>query len=265
MSSEQPTQSDDLILVSIAAMVEWTSMPEVKSKFDLTLETVSPDWREDLIQRGWDADVFEKSLLKRLRRTEGVVFAELSFRPYIDQFPEGPFPSRQLRWARLAAKTLKQLSDFGALALYHDESGKTYTPDMFEQIDVNDHATLFHLFVEIWGDETRVGTEGMSIFGLPEVCVMGLDPESAEAQATVFSLAAQLVCDELRLYTGQKFRASESFPWCQAHWVEDRDEARKLLASSTDQETGRGAEREEGSEDETDFPCGLLILRPCGV
>lgn len=256
-SQSASAKSEGLIWVSIAAMGEWSALPELESKFELSLETVTSSWREDLIQRGWDTEIFEKSLLKKLRNVDHVVFGELSFRPYIDAFPEGPFPSRQLRWAKLTAKTLKGLSDHGALALYYDGSGKAYTPDMFEQLDLNDHATLFHLFVEIWGDDSRVCTEGMSLFGLPEICVEGLEPESAEAQATVFSLAAQLVCDGLRLYTGQRFRASESFPWCEARWVEGQEEARLLM--------NQGAQQEEDPDEGDrggDFPCGVLFLTP---
>ena len=101
-----------------------------------------------------------------------------SFKPYVDEQAEIRFPSRQLRWAKQAAKTLRNLSIRGATALYFDGSAKAYTPDMFEQLDVNDHATLFHLFVEIWCEQNRVMTEGMNIFGLPDICVLGFEANS---------------------------------------------------------------------------------------
>ena len=149
-------------------------------------------------------------------------FGELSFLAYFEEYEKGSFPSRQIRWAKTTAKTLKQLLSIrGASALYFDGSMKTYTAKMFEQLNLNDHATLFHLFVEILGDDKRVSTEGMFIFGLPEVCVEGLDPHSSAAQAMVFSLAAQMVCDEKKVFSGERFRASESFPWCEVHWIAD--------------------------------------------
>ncbi len=247
------------IWVSVAAMGEWSALPVLSSKLDLSLEEVMPSWREDLIQRGWETDVFEKALLKRLRKVDQVIFGELSFSPYVDQFEEGPFPSRQLRWAKVVAKTLKRLSESGAIALYFDGAAKAYTPEMFSQLDVNDHPTLFHLFVEIWRDESRVGTEGMSIFGLPEVCVNHMDPQSAAAQATVFSLAAQMVCDEFRLYTGQRFRASESFPWCKAKWIENPKAAQMFMKSDQDQDQDHDIDEDDQT---ADFPCGLLVLSP---
>ncbi len=252
MHDPSSEQAQDLIWVSIAALGSWSEIPQFSTRLELSLEPVEDSWREDLIQQGWDTDVFEKPLLKKLRQCEQVIFGELSFKPYIDPDAESPFPSRQLRWAKQAAKTLRNLSIREAKALYFDASTKAYTPDMFEQIDVNDQATLFHLFVEIWRDDQMVMTEGMSIFGLPDLCILGFEPNSPAAQATAFSLGAQLVCDELKVDLNQAFRASESFPWCSLKWVQSEALAHQFLQELSD------------SEDELDlpaFPCGLVVVR----
>ena len=245
-------QDQNLIWVSIAALGDWAELPAFASRLELSLEKVEDSWREDLIQQGWDTDVFEKALLKKLRQHDQVIFGELSFKPYIDEETEPLFPSRQLRWAKQAAKALRNLSIRGAKALYFDGSTKAYTPDMFEQIDVNDHATLFHLFVEIWCAQSIVMTEGMSIFGLPDICVLGFEPNSPAAQATAFSLGAQLVCDDFKVKTDIPFRASESFPWCSLEWLKEEREVHQFLA------------RLNESKDELDltsYPCGLVVVK----
>ena len=250
-------ESNDRLWISIAALGSWPELPEITGKMELCLEIVEDSWREDLIQQGWDNDVFEKPLLKQLRKLDQVIFGELSFLPYFEEFEQGRFPSRQLRWAKSTAKTLKQLSSQGAKALYFDGSMKTYTPDMFEQLDLNDLATLFHLFVEILGDRHTVSTEGMFIFGLPEVCIHGIDTQSPAAQATVFSLAAQLVCEELRIGHGEKFRASESFPWCEISWVSDAQKAKELMVDLQEELSAS-----EDSDRAHEYLCGLVMLKP---
>lgn len=251
LSSTLSESSEPQIIISIAALGQWTTLPEIHSRFELSLEEVEDSWREDLIQQGWDNEVFEKPLLKKLRTLPQVIFGELSFKPYIEESAEGHFPSRQLRWAKVTAKTLRNLSINGAQALYFDASAKAYTPDMFEQLDVNDHATLFHLFVEIWCEQDRVLTEGMSLFGLPDLCIVGFEANSSAAQATAFSLGAQLVCDELKVKGKQHFRASESFPLCSLEWLASEQEALQFLNQLN-------AYNDEFSPS---YPCGLLVAR----
>ena len=224
-----PPTSTLPITIHLAALGNWSSLPELNTPFQLSCEPVSSAWREDLIDQGWESGVFTKSMLKHLRAQPSVIFAELSFQPYIDVEQSPLFPAVQLRWARAAAKLLKQLSTEGAEALYFDGSLKVFTPEMIEEVNPKDHATLFHLFVEIWGDQKRVSTEGMSIFGLPEVMVTGLEPQSPDAQATAFSASAQMVCDGLRLPSNAQFRSSESFPWFTSNWVSDVTQASTLF------------------------------------
>lgn len=251
MTSSTSTSS---ISVHLAALGHWSALPELNTPFQLSLEEVEPTWREDLISRGWESGVFEKRDLKGLRAMSSVIFAELSFSPYVDEAVTPPFPSLQLRWARAAAKLLRQLSDQGAGALYFDGALKVYTPDLLAEVDPKDNTTLFHLFVEVWGDEERVATEGMSIFGLPEVVTRGLDPQSPEAQASTFSAAAQLVCDGVRLGDGVHFRSSESFPWFESRWYSDQAEVCQAL----------GADLEDGSADDA-LSDSLEPINPCGV
>ena len=255
MADQEPNSR---LWISIAALGAWQELPDVSGKMDLSLEPVEDSWREDLIQQGWDNKVFEKPILKQLRKLDQVIFGELSFCPYIEDVEQDRFPSRQLRWAKTTAKTLKQLSHKGAKALYFDGSMKTYTPDMFDQLDLNDIATLFHLFIEILGDEISLSTEGMFIFGLPEICIAGLDPQSPTAQATVFSLAAQMVCEEFKVLTGQKFRASESFPWCEINWISEPLEARAYLSNLL----GNQLELAETEDKTNEYLCGLVVVKP---
>ena len=260
------------ITIHLAALGGWSSLPEIQTPFQLSYESVSPAWREDLIDQGWESGVFTKSMLKHLRAQPGVIFAELSFQPYIDMDRQPLFPSVQLRWARAAAKLLKQLSIEGADALYFDGSLKVFTPEMIEEVNPKDPVSLFHLFVEIWGDQTQVSTEGMSIFGLPEVVVTGLEPQSPEAQATAFSASAQMVCDGLRLPSETHFRSSESFPWFVSEWVNDaRQTATHSSETSTepmlthaqvDPENGTTEVHQEVEDQSVDATCGICHLIP---
>lgn len=230
----RPAAHDDSsITIHLAALGAWDELPDLQTPFTLSCEAVEATWREDLIAQGWEAGALEKPLLKKLRALPSVIFAELSFTPYLAETSlrsttgvetKSHYPSVQLRWARAAVKLLKQLSAAGAQAFYFDGSMKVFTPEILDDISPKDTTTLLHLFVEVWGDEEHVVAEGLSIFGLPEVVVAGLDPQSPEAQATAFSAAAQMICEGLLLPTGQYFRSSESFPWCEAQWVTDPEQ-----------------------------------------
>ena len=90
-----PDQVETPIWVSIAALGDWTELPQFPSRLKLSLEEVEDSWREDLIQQGWDTDVFEKALLKKLRQNNQVIIGELSFKPYVDEQAEIRFPSRE--------------------------------------------------------------------------------------------------------------------------------------------------------------------------
>jgi hypothetical protein len=222
----------------IAAIGPWTDLSALTAglttSFRLTLEPVDPEWREDLIQRGWDTDALEKPQLKVIRGHGSVIWAEREF--------EAAAEGAELSVAREAAWLLRSLAERGASALYFDAAEKVMAPEALNDFPSRDSVALLHLFVEVWGDADEVLTEGMEVFGLPDVRVVGVDPKSAEAQATAFSAAAQLVCDGLALPAGAEFRASESFPLFVSAGV-SRDEA--------------PAEADEVPPN----PCGYLTLR----
>ncbi len=220
--------------VLLAAVGPWEALPELTTSFKLTLEPVDHEWREDLIQRGWETDALEKPQLKVIRGHASVVWAERSFEPAA----EGP----ELTAAREAAWLLRALAERGASALYFDAAEKVMSPEALEDFPARDSVALLHLFVDVWGDADEVVTEGMEVFGLPDLRVVGVDPKAPEAQATAFSAAARLVCEGLSLPSGASFRASESFP----------------------EFVSEGVARDEepaGDDEVTPNPCGYLTLR----
>ena len=77
MTEPNPNQVENPIWVSIAALGDRSELPQFPSRLKLSLEEVEDSWREDLIQQGWDTDVFEKALLKKLRRNNQVIIGEL--------------------------------------------------------------------------------------------------------------------------------------------------------------------------------------------
>ena len=71
---------------------------------------------------------------------------------------------------------------------------------------------LFHLFVEIIGDEHTISTEGMQAFDLPEVRVNYTAADKDTAQAAAFGMAARMVCERFKPAHGGVYRNSESAP-----------------------------------------------------
>jgi hypothetical protein len=190
--------------VLLAAIGAWTHAPQLDTPFTLTLEPVDHEWREDLIQRGWETQALTKPQLKVIRGHDSVLWAELEF----DRLEE----ARRCSIAEVAAQLLIELAQAGASALYFDSAMKVMAPTLFTGIDPQDPITLLHLFIDIWGDSEAVITEGMELFALPDIRVTGLSSRSPAAQATAFSAAARMVCEGLLLSGGTHFSASESFP-----------------------------------------------------
>lgn len=222
----------------IAAVGPWADLTalttNLTTSFKLTLEPIEHEWREDLIQRGWDTNTLEKPQLKVIRGHGSVIWAEREF--------QAPLEGAELTVAREAAWLLRTFAERGASALYFDAAEKVMSPEALEDFPSRDSVALLHLFVEVWGDADEVVTEGMEVFGLPDVRVVGVDPKSAEAQATAFSAAARLVCEGLALPAGAEFRASESFPAF----------------------ISEGARLDEGPAEDDELPpnpCGYLTLR----
>lgn len=202
--------------VVLAAIGPWTELPELSSEFTLSLEPIDEDWREDLIQRGWETEALPKPQLKVIRGHGAVIWAERELSPRALIPAEGEEPERyelELSAAREAAWLLKRLAELGASALYFDPAEKVLHPETLKDFPSRDGVALLHLFVDIWADDAAVTTEGMSIFGCPDLQVALRSKAEAEvAQATAFSAAAQLVCDGLALPEGARFQALEDFP-----------------------------------------------------
>lgn len=217
------TSSARLVL---AATGTWEQLPELNTRFELTLEDMEEEWREDLIQRGWELNALPKAQLKVIRGHQRVIWAELE----LNSAPlsaDGERLEVDMSVAREAAWLLSALAEQGASALYFDPAEKVYAPEALKELPIKDSVALLHLFVDVWGDEEAVRSEGMSVFGCPDVRVVGLAPTSAEAQATAFSAAAQVACEGLSLPVGASFRASESFPLFSSEGVtlsEDEEE-----------------------------------------
>jgi|GEM_PF-2135655 len=200
--------------VVLAAIGPWEALPELSAQFRLSLEPVDAEWREDLIQRGWETEALSKPQLKLIRGHGAVIWAEreVTARDLIrDAEGEGARYALELDVAREAAWLLKALAELGASALYFDPAEKVIHPEALKDFPVQDSVALLHLFVELWGEEGAVLSEGMSIFGLPDLRVEGVATQAA-AQATAFGAAAHLVCEGLALPEGASFQASESFP-----------------------------------------------------
>lgn len=227
--------------IVLAAIGPWENLPEIKTPFSLTLEAVDEEWREDLIQRGWETEVLPKPLLKVIRSHGSVLWAEyeVSERTLVQKNGEGePSYQVELAVAQQAAWLLKTWAALGASVLYFDPAEKVLHPEALKDFPTQDSVALLHLFVELWGEEGAVISEGMSIFGCPDLRVEGVATQAA-AQATAFSATAQLVCEGLALPQGATFRASESFP--------------KYFSL--------GIQRSEESEEIAAHPFGVLCLR----
>ena len=195
------------------------TIPGPWSKLDETLEAQKPPQAElrwlppdyqaavDIVAVGRKAGVFTDEEVGQLRKHVGLIEYEATFERQGDR-------GAATATARFAVAALQA----GAQAVFVDTSLRVLTADTLKGAELDDGNTLFHLFVEILLDDEahEVATEGMQCFDLPDVVVpfTAGDAESGTAaQATAFSLAAQMVCDRFRPTAGSVFRASESAPW----------------------------------------------------
>jgi hypothetical protein len=182
----------------------------VESEFTFTLEDVDEEWKADLIQQAWDLQVITKTQAKGMRQSSKVIWAEIK-RAH-STVNDLNIDHSTLTWGTQIL-TLYQSTFSDASCLYFDGSCKFIFSDLLPTLEKTDPITLLHLFVEIWGTDEEVGTEGMELFNLPNLRIRGVHPKSPAAQATAFSAAAQMICENLKLPQEQRFQASESFPW----------------------------------------------------
>ena len=214
--------------IQIVALGEWTSNVEIESPFTLKHEAIDHEWKEELIQLGWDQGVLSKAELKKIRQQTHVIWAEYNVEMSNhctmndsdhSHDVQSVTPRAHIDFAQESADLLKQLADH-ATVLYFDPSMKVLTPSMAKELIADDPVTLLHMLIDFWGDEGGMYASGMQVFALPDLKVTGTQPKSATLQATVFSAAAQMICEKLQLTVGESFRASESFPWFEiTDWV----------------------------------------------
>lgn len=185
----------------------WGNDPAIETPF--TLRVVPADYESlvDIVAVGRKSEALTDDQVGRLRKAPALLEAELTFEKPGDR-------AAAAAAARLAADAFAA----GAEAVFVETSLRVFGVETLKGVELDDANTLFHLFVEILMDDEahEVTTEGLQCFDLPDVVVAYAprDEESAAAaQATAFSLAAQMVCDRLRPTNGGVFRASESAPW----------------------------------------------------
>lgn len=190
----------------------WGNDPGIETPFDLRVVDADAETLADIVAVGRKCEALTDDAVGRLRKAKALIEAELAFERPGDR---GAAQSA----ARLAADAFAR----GAEAVFVESSLRVFSAETLQGAELTDAHTLFHLFVEILMDDEaqEVATEGMQCFDLPDIVApyTPADPEdpdsvpAASAQAVVFSLAAQMVCDRFRPTSGGVFRASESAPW----------------------------------------------------
>ena len=187
------------IILSIAG--PWEIEPPLKTRLDCAFEGYSPDFVEEFAFVGRRAEVVDQRDLDGVRSHRGLLTASCEF--------EGP---GDRRWAIRAAGLLLDVFEAGALGAYVETAIKVFGPGALRGLDPEDPVALFHLFVEVLGDEEEFSTEGMQAFDLPEVAVVYGAQDAGSAQAAAFGLAARMVCDGEQPAAGDTYRATESAP-----------------------------------------------------
>ena len=180
----------------------WSNPPAVEADFDLEFLGPQPSLVEDIEVIASRSGALEAAEIQRVRRHMGVVVACV---------PVGQPGDPQA--ARAAARFALTMFKMGGQALLIETSVKVLSPSALTLRDLEDIATLFHLFVEVLVAPETVSTEGMVAFGLPDVVVSFTGKTHADAaQAAAFTCAARMVCDGFEPVTGTRFRASLSAP-----------------------------------------------------
>jgi hypothetical protein len=176
-------------LQEIPAELQWEG-------FHLRQEPIDESWQKELISLALEQGLIDKLQAKAIRAQKQVIWGE-------SQSNEKGVKALALKTAGL----MKKLSEQGCLAFYIENSMKVITADFFQDLDVRDSISLFHLFVELVRTEQQTLTEGMEIFGLPDVIINQI---TDSAQATIFAASVKMLCEDLKLIPGQSFKATES-------------------------------------------------------
>lgn len=175
----------------------WSKRPALTTDFELSLEPADDELVDDF--RALGGGILSKTELSAIAAHQSVLCAAI-------EVAAGD------RSAAAAGVRLAQAAfAAGALGLYVETGAKVYGADGVRGVDPDDITTLFHFYVEFVGDPAEITSEGMQAFGLPDVATPYYDVETrAAASGAVFSLAAQMVVDGLKVGHGDGFRASES-------------------------------------------------------
>ena len=180
----------------------WHKAPSVDTPFTLELGPADPRFVDDFRSLAGREESMDQDELRAIKDHRAVLTADLSF--------DG---SGALKSARDGARLLRTLFDEGGVCAIVQTGFKAHTPGTLRGLELMDPSVLFHLFVEVLGDEQAIVTEGMVAFDLPDVCVpYGSERELAAAQAAAFGMAARMVCDRFRPAVGGVYRNSESAP-----------------------------------------------------
>jgi len=186
------------IILTIAG--PWNKPPVLKSPLELHLAPPDPDLAADLLRLS-ATEAMSPSQLEALIQHRVVLQAEVEF--------EEPGARR---WAQEAVRLARDAFLKGALGILVEPGMVALVPDSLGGLRPQDPTSLFHLMVGIYKEETRVITEGMQAFDLPEIQVLFNSGQQAAAQGAAFSLSARMVCDHFHPVDGGFFRASESAP-----------------------------------------------------
>jgi len=188
------------ILISIAG--PWREPPAIDSDVPLEFGPADPELAAAVESIGRRAQVSDDRDVSAIHRHRAVLQAAAEF--------EGP---GDLGPATQVARLLIDAFEAGAVGAYVETAVKVFGAGALSGIAPDDAVALFHLFVEVWGDDTEVCTEGMQAFDLPDVAVPYDAADAGPAQAAAFGLAARMVCDGALPVEGERYRASESAPW----------------------------------------------------
>lgn len=180
---------------------DWTALPELNTRFQVSLLPADPEFVEDMRFVGERADCLEPDDLAQIAAHTATIHAELSFED------GGKFDA-----AIDAIELARQLFLSGGTGLFVETATKVFTPRTFAEMSTNEPRILFHFLVEVFGNQTAIMTAGMSAFHLPDIRVPYTRKTSKAAQAAAFGLAAQMVCDDFQPTIGGFFRNTESAP-----------------------------------------------------
>ncbi len=189
------------IILTIAG--PWADAPALDAgPLDVEFGPAESGLAEEMADLARQNGTFEADELKALRKHTGVLFVSADF--------DGP---GETTVASAAARFMRDAFAAGALGAYVETAVKVFSPRTASHLAADDATTLFHVFIEVYGEPGRVITEGMQAFDLPDIEVPYRRPDEAgAAQAAAFALAARMVCDGVRPAAGHPFRASESAP-----------------------------------------------------